>query len=98
MRPGHLPILAPLLALVLAMTACAKPRVVVQEVRVPVAVPCPQPQLPPRPTLASRLLTPSTAPDQLWKAVLSDVAALMGYADVLEAHWKAHEKPKEPAR
>ena len=98
MRPAHLYPPALPIALLLALTACAQPHVVVQEVKVPVVVPCPQPQLPPRPTLASRLLTPETPADQVWKAVLSDLAALMGYADVLEALWKAHEKPKEPAR
>lgn len=98
MRPGHLPILAPPLAVLLGLTACAAPRVVIREVKVPVAVPCAQPQLPPRPILASRLLTPQTPPDLVWKSVLSDLAALMGYADVLEALWKAHEKPKEPNR
>lgn len=91
MRPGHL--LPPVL--LLALVGCSSPRVEVREVRIPIPVPCPQPILPPRPVLASRLLSKESPADQVWKAVLSDLAALMGYAEGLETLWQAHEKPKE---
>lgn len=67
------------------LTGCASaPQVVERRVEVPVAVPCPAPQRPPRPHLPLSDLPPdATAPD-IARATAASLEALTGYAASLE--------------
>ncbi len=51
------------------------------KVPVPVQVPCPAPVLPPKPTL----ITPSGTPSQIIKALVADLALVMGDDDQVRA-------------
>jgi len=85
-------ILASLLTL-----ACAKPSTVPLVVKVPVAVPCPPPQIPTRPKLPTAQLAPQPALADLVKALLADREALAAWALDLERRLKAYlaETPQE---
>ena len=69
----------------MALTGCASqvPVVKTQIVRVPVPVqvPCPAPALPPKPAL----ITPSGTPSQIIKALVADLALVMGDDDQVRA-------------
>ena len=68
-----------------ALGGCAAqpPRVDVQQVKVPVPVqvPCPAPALPPKPAL----ITPAGTPSQIIKALVADLALVMGDDDQVRA-------------
>jgi hypothetical protein len=51
----------------------------------PVASECPKPSLLPKPVLLSEQLSPSSAPDDVEKAHVSDLMILTQYADYLHA-------------
>lgn len=75
--------LAILASLVLAGCASQVPIVKTQIVKVPVPVqvPCPAPALPPKPTL----ITPRGTPSQIIKALVADLALVMGDDDQVRA-------------
>lgn len=68
------------------LAGCASaPREVIRRVEVPVAIPCPPQQRPPRPHLAlADLPTDATAAD-IARATAASLEALTGYAAALEA-------------
>ncbi len=72
-----------LLSLFLAGCAAQPPRVVVQkvDVPVPVQVPCPATKLPPKPTL----LPVAGTPAQVIRALVADLAIVMGDDDQVRA-------------
>ncbi len=66
------------------LAGCAStPRIEVNRVSipVPVQVPCPAPVLPPKPTL----ITPAGTPSQIIKALVADLALVMGDDDQVRA-------------
>ena len=67
----------------LAGCAAQPPRVVVQQVKVPVPVqvPCPAPKLPPKPAL----LPVAGTPAQVIRALVADLALVMGDDDQVRA-------------
>lgn len=71
------------LCLLLAGCAAQPQRIVVQkvDVPVPVQVPCPSPSLPPKPAL----ITPSGTPSEIIKALVEDLAIVMGDDDQVRA-------------
>ena len=71
------------LSLFLAGCAAQPPRVVVQQVKVPVPiqVPCPAPKLPPKPAL----LPVAGSPSQILRALVADLALVMGDDDQVRA-------------
>ena len=74
---GAMKRIALLLTLVLLAGCAAQvPTVEVQKINipVPVQVPCPVPALPPKPTL----ITPAGTPSQIIKALVADLALVMG--------------------
>ena len=75
--------LAILASLFLAGCAATPPIVQTQIVKVPVPVqvPCPAPTLPPKPAL----ITPSGTPSQIIKALVADLALVMGDDDQVRA-------------
>ncbi len=74
------------LAALLASCAAPPPHVVVQQVKVPVAVqvPCPAPSVPARPHLPIADLKPGAPPAAVDRALIATVATLQGYAAQLE--------------
>ena len=76
-----------ILCLFLAGCAASPPRVVVQQVKVPVPVqvPCPAPSVPARPHLPIADLKPGAPPAAVDRALVATVATLQGYAAQLEA-------------
>lgn len=71
----------------LILAGCAAtPRVVVQQVKVPVAVqvPCPAPSVPARPHLPIADLKPGAPPAAVDRALVATIATLQGYAAQLE--------------
>ena len=75
-----------LASLLLAGCAATPPRVVVQQVKVPVPVqvPCPAPSVPARPRLPIADLAPGATPAAVDRALVATVATLKGYAAQLE--------------
>ncbi len=73
-------------AALLAGCAAQPPHVVVQQVKVPVAVqmPCPAPSVPARPHLPIADLKPGATPADVDRALVATVAVLQGYAAQLE--------------
>ena len=71
------------ISFVLAGCAAQVPVVKTQIVKVPVPVqvPCPAPALPPKPAL----ITPSGTPSQIIKALVADLALVMGDDDQVRA-------------
>ena len=72
------------LLLSLFLTGCAaQPQVVVQQVKVPVPVqvPCPSPKLPPKPAL----LPVTGTPAEVIRALVADLAIVMGDDDQVRA-------------
>ncbi len=73
------------LILCLFLAGCAAQPPIVQtqivKVPVPVQVPCPAPALPPKPTL----ITPAGTPSQIIKALVADLALVMGDDDQVRA-------------
>ena len=69
--------------LLLAGCAAQVPTIKTQIVKVPipVQVPCPAPTLPPKPAL----ITPSGTPSQIIKALVADLALVMGDDDQVRA-------------
>lgn len=88
--------LACLLALpaLLALGACKRPTPETVIVRVPVPVPCPEPKLPPRPSLMSGRLPKDATPDQVLKALVADLVALMGAVEERDELLKTYVKPE----
>ena len=74
---------AALLSLLLAGCAAQPPRVITQtvDVPVPVQVPCPAPTLPPKPAL----LPVTGTPEQIMRALVADLAIVMGDDDQVRA-------------
>lgn len=77
---------AVLASALLAGCAAQPPRVVVQQVKVPVPVemPCPAPSVPARPRLPIAGLQPGASPADVARAYVATVAVLEGYAVQLE--------------
>ena len=75
-----------LASLLLAGCAAPPPRVVVQQVKVPVPVqvPCPAPSVPARPNLPIADLVPTSTPETVDRALIATIAILQGYAAQLE--------------
>ena len=75
-----------ILCLFLGGCAAQPPRVVVQQVKVPVPVqvPCTAPSVPARPALPIAALKPGAAPADVDRALVATVAVLQGYAAQLE--------------
>ena len=83
-----------LILLAVLLTGCQKaPRVVVQRVEVPVAVPCPEPALPPRPELPLVYITSASTPEQVVRAYLVSIEILKGYALELEILLRGYKRP-----
>lgn len=75
-------VLIPILAL---LAGCATaPQVVERRVEVPVAVPCPAPQRPPRPHLPLADLPPDATAADIARATAASMEALTGYSESLE--------------
>ena len=74
---------APICFVILGGCAAQPPVVQTQIVKVPVPVqvPCPAPSLPPKPAL----ITPSGTPSQIIKALVADLALVMGDDDQVRA-------------
>ena len=74
-----------LAAISFVLAGCATQPPIVQtqivKVPVPVQVPCPAPTLPPKPAL----ITPSGTPSQIIKALVADLALVMGDDDQVRA-------------
>ncbi len=75
--------LTPICFALLAGCAAQVPTIQTQIVKVPipVQVPCPAPTLPPKPTL----ITPAGTPSQIIKALVADLALVMGDDDQVRA-------------
>ena len=73
------------IGLLLLLAGCAATPPIVQtqivKVPVPVQVPCPAPALPPKPPL----ITPAGTPSQIIKALVADLALVMGDDDQVRA-------------
>jgi len=69
--------------LALSMFGCARP-VVVQEVRVPIPVPCPEPPAVVRPTLPIFKIPKDAPPSEVVRAYAVSFQLLIGYAESLE--------------
>ena len=74
---------APICFVILGGCAAQPPVVQTQIVKVPVPVqvPCPAPALPPKPSL----ITPAGTPSQIIKALVADLALVMGDDDQVRA-------------
>ena len=67
------------------LAGCAStPHEVIRRVEVPVAVPCPMPQRPPRPHLPLAALPPDASAADIARATAASMEALSGYAQALE--------------
>lgn len=92
------PLVIPALALLgLASTACKRPEPAPVIVKVPVPVPCPPPEIPARPHLLSPDLPAAAPPDQVAKALIADLAAVMGYSAQLERILDGYRSAKATA-
>ena len=63
---------------------CCKPKIEVREVKIPVAIPCPKTPKPVRPVLPIENLGPDSTEEQIRRATVSTIRALMDYARELE--------------
>ncbi len=77
-------LVAAALAATLLAGCASTPREVIRRVEVPVAVPCPAPQRPPRPHLPLIDLPPDAGAADIARATAASLEALTGYAQVLE--------------
>ena len=76
----------------LALAGCKRPAPEPVIVRVPVPVPCPEPKIPPRPALLSGRLAKDAPPDQVIKALVADLLALMGAVEERDELLKTYVK------
>ena len=82
-RRPRLRLIAP--CALLLLTGCAStPRETVRRVEMPVAVPCPTPQRPPRPHLPLIDLPPDAGAADIARATAASLEVLTGYAHALE--------------
>ena len=75
---------ASILAAALLSGCASAPHEVIRRVVVPVAVPCPTPQRPPRPPLALADLPPDATAADIARATAASLESLAGYAATLE--------------
>ena len=73
-----------ILAAALLAGCASPPREVIRRVEVPVAVPCPAPQRPPRPHLPLADMPQDAAAADIARAAAASLEALTGYAQALE--------------
>ena len=88
--------LTPICFALLAGCAAQVPTIQTQIVKVPipVQVPCPAPTLPPKPML----ITPAGTPSQIIKALVADLALVMGDDDQVRALVGIQVPPKAQTR
>ena len=70
--------------LVALLAGCASGALAPVRVEIPVAVPCPAPQLLPRPVLPIADLLPDAPDADVLRAVIASLEALTGYSQALE--------------
>ena len=80
----------------LAGCASVAPRIETVQIKVPVAVPCPVPRLPAKPTLPLGMLIPTSTPSQVVKAYATTVTILMGYSKSLLTILSSYKQNKDP--
>lgn len=73
-----------LIAAALLAGCASSPKVVERRVEVPVAVPCPTPQAPPRPHLPLADLQPDATAADIARSTAASLESLTGYAEALE--------------
>lgn len=71
-----------------ACATCPAPK----EVKVPVAVPCPTPQIPPKPHLPIADIKPNSPPNTVIQAYAASVKLLQGYSNQLIALLHGYQK------
>jgi hypothetical protein len=85
-----------LLTIIFGCNGCATQQTVPKEIKIPVPVSCPAPQIPSKPHLPISDINANSSPDTIMKAYVTSVRILIGYSNQLRTILKSYQNSQLP--